>query len=104
MRDFSKNSFWTKGLLPKKNTLNPSLDPRYKEESVYEKIVTHCGGKELADQLWDAWKLSRNAVFHWFPEEQNAISLNDAGEKIARIIDAMDASFKECNINYDSQK
>ncbi len=35
--------------------LNPFLEKRYRNnESVYDKIVTHCDGKELADTLWEA--------------------------------------------------
>jgi len=80
--------------------LNPFLEKRLRDrESVYDKIVKYCGGKELADLLWDAWTNGRNLVFHWFPEEKRAISFKDADEKIRLIIRAMDMAFEGCKIN-----
>lgn len=80
--------------------LNPFLDKRFREsESVYDKIVSHCGGKELADTLWDAWTNGRNVVFHWFPDEKKAVSFNEAEEKIKQIVEAMDKAFEGCKIN-----
>lgn len=80
--------------------LNPFLDKRYREsESVYDKIVSHCGGKELADTLWDAWTNGRNVVFHWFPDEKRAVSFKEAEDKIKQIVEAMDKAFEGCKIN-----
>jgi len=80
--------------------LNPALDTRYrKHEGVYDKIVTFCGGRELADRLWYTWKNCRNVLFHWFPEEKNAISFSEAKERYGMIIEAIDTSFKECKID-----
>lgn len=76
--------------------LNPSLPKEIKREGVYEKIVQYCQGRELADKLWDTWKQSRNLTFHWFPNEKNAITFSEAGERIEMIIAAIDQAFKEC--------
>jgi hypothetical protein len=79
--------------------LNPYLDRRIrKRESVYDRLVNYCGGTNLADNLWDTWKNSRNLVFHWFPEEKKAISLEEGREKVRMIITAMDDVFEECKI------
>ena len=79
--------------------LNPYLEKKYREsESVYDKIVEHCGGKELADKLWETWTLGRNSVFHWFPAEKNALSFKEAEERIDLIIDSMDKAFDGCKI------
>lgn len=78
--------------------LNPSLEPQFRFESIYDKLVTHCGGKALANELWETWRQSRNLVFHWFPKERNAISLAEARERIEMILSAMDATVKECKI------
>ena len=78
--------------------LNPFLEDKYRKESVYDKIVKYCGGKTLADQLWNAWTNGRNLVFHWFPEEKKAITFLDSQNKIKMIIRAMDMAFKGCNI------
>lgn len=79
--------------------LNPYLEDKYrKNESVYDKVVKYCGGKELADELWYAWTNGRNLIFHWFPEEKKAVTFKEAEEKIKMIVDAMDKAFKSCDI------
>lgn len=79
--------------------LNPSLPKEYRREGVYDKISQYCQGEDLAGKLWDAWRLSRNLTFHWFPNEKNAITLTEAGERIEMIINVIDQSFKECKIS-----
>lgn len=79
--------------------LNPSLEKRFRGESVYDRLVKYCGGNELADSLWDTWKSCRNLLFHWFPNEKNAISIKEARQKVEKIVDTMDLAFKECKIN-----
>lgn len=80
--------------------LNPTLDPRFREkEGVYHKLVAYCGGEDLAETLWNTWKECRNLLFHWFPEEKNAVSREEASERILMVINAMDKAFKECKIN-----
>lgn len=79
--------------------LNPFLEKEIRSrESVYDKIVEYCGGKELADKLWEAWTNGRNLVFHWFPDEKRAVSYIEAEEKINLIISAMDLAFIGCKI------
>ncbi|KKU04247.1 MAG: hypothetical protein UX88_C0002G0010 [Candidatus Woesebacteria bacterium GW2011_GWC2_47_16] len=79
--------------------LNPSLEPELRQrEGVYDKIVEFCRGRELADELWEVWKQARNSTFHWFPKEKNAISYDEAKEKVAMVIEAMDAAFEKCKI------
>ena len=79
--------------------LNPALEKRLrKKESVYDRLVDYCGGRELADRLWDTWRTCRNLLFHWFPKERNAITYEGAKGKVAKIIDVMDAAYKECKI------
>lgn len=78
--------------------LNPSLSKELRSEGVYDKIAEYCHGQELADKLWEAWKLSRNLTFHWFPNEKNAITLPEAGERIEMIINVIDETIVGCNI------
>src|SRR5258708_1569701 len=80
--------------------LNPQLEAFLRKESIYDKLVEYCKGKELADKLWDTWRNCRNLVFHWFPDEKNAVTFDEARGKVESIIDAIDAAFKECRINY----
>lgn len=109
---FLKKIFLERGFITKEEylgkrfrigkALNPSIARQFKEESVYGKIVNYCGGKKLADQLWETWKMCRNLLFHWFPEEKNAIDINEARERIAKIINSMDLAYKECKIEWKS--
>jgi hypothetical protein len=80
--------------------LNPALEKDIRErEGVYDKLVEIYGGKELADKLWDTWKSCRNLLFHWFPNERNAISLEEAEDRIWSIINAMDLAYKGCKMD-----
>jgi hypothetical protein len=80
--------------------LNPFLEKDLRDrESVYDKLVKYCGGKELADKLWETWTLGRNVVTHWFPDEKRVIDFNDAQGKVKSIIEAMDMAFSGCKIN-----
>lgn len=85
--------------------LNPALDRRFrKKEGVYDKVVNYCGGKELADMLWDTWRKCRNVLFHWFPNEKNTIDFNEAKERIDMILTTMNKAFKQCNIDGNEKK
>jgi hypothetical protein len=79
--------------------LNPSLPREYRREGVYDKIVQHCQGESLADKLWEAWRLSRNLTFHWFPNEKNALTLTEAGQRVQMIINVIDEAFVGCKIS-----
>ena len=105
---FLKKLFLDKGFITKDDyfgkkfrvgrALNPYLDRQFRYESVYDKVVTFCGGKALADKLWETWRQSRNLVFHWFPDEKRALTLTEAEDRYKMVIEAIDAAFKECKI------
>lgn len=79
--------------------LNPDLEIHLrKEESVYDRILELCGGKEVPNQLWEAWKRGRNQVFHYFPGKHKPMSFSDAKEIISKLELAMDAAIKSCRI------
>ncbi|OGM59933.1 hypothetical protein A2892_05225 [Candidatus Woesebacteria bacterium RIFCSPLOWO2_01_FULL_39_10b] len=95
----SKEDFFGKRLRIGK-ILNPFLETRIREkEGVYDKIVEYCGGSRLADTLWDTWKTCRNLLFHWFPNEKNAVDFNEAKMLVEKIINTIDLAFKECKID-----
>lgn len=107
---FLKRLFLDLGLISEKQyfgkrfrvgkALNPALDKNLREKfGVYYKLVEFCQDSELADVLWETWRQCRNLLFHWFPKEKNAISFDEAREKISMILDAMDKAFKECKID-----
>lgn len=79
--------------------LNPALEKRYREkESVYDRLVDFCQGKELPDVLWETWKEGRNLLFHWFPNERNAIDFAEAKEIFNKILMAMDLAYVGCKM------
>jgi len=78
--------------------LNPSLEKSFRSESVYDKLVAFTGTNMLADTLWDTWKNCRNLVFHWFPNEKNALSVAEAKERVDMVIKAIDLAYKECKM------
>lgn len=85
--------------------LNPNLEEKYRKKiSVYDKISNYCGGSKLADQLWDTWKNSRNLLFHWFPNEKNAISLERAEECLGMVTNSIDAAYGHCEIDLVKSK
>ncbi len=78
--------------------LNPALEERYWDESVYRKIVALKGDKYLAEKLWETWRLGRNLVFHWFPDEKKVLSYEEAVKRIEMILETIDLACKECKI------
>ena len=78
--------------------LNPYLPKKIESAGVYPKLVKFCGGESLANKLWETWKTSRNLTFHYFPNEKNAITLWEAGDRLEMIIAAFDLAFKGCKI------
>lgn len=80
-------------------SLNPDLPHRLRDNDwVYGKLAVYCKGSDLPQTLWNTWKSSRNLIFHWFPNEKQAISLNEAQERIIVIVEAMDKAFRECKL------
>lgn len=107
---FLKKVFYERGFISQSDylgkrfrigrALNPSLEDKLRQdESVYDKIVSHCGGKEIADLLWTTWKDCRNILFHFYPEERNKIDYVEARQKLNEIFDTLDEAFKMCKMN-----
>jgi len=79
--------------------LNPQLEKRFRlKESIYDRLARFTGDKVLGDELWQTWKQSRNLVFHWFPDERNAITFEEAKLRIEMVIASIDRSYKECKM------
>ncbi len=79
--------------------LNPQLEKEFRHtESVYDRIMELCGGEELPEVLWQAWKKGRNQVFHFWPGRNRPLSLMEAKEIIAEIEKAMEQALTECRI------
>lgn len=79
--------------------LNPALENNFREkESVYDKLVGFCQGKELPNALWETWREGRNLLFHWFPNQKNVIDFEEAKGIFQKILITMDLAFVGCKI------
>lgn len=79
--------------------LNPNLWRHLgTKRSVYGRLVNMCDDPHLADNLWDIWTRGRNLVFHYFPHNLKAISLEDARLLIHEILTVMNKAVTECNM------
>ena len=108
---FLKKLFYDLGLISEEQfrgrrfrvgkALNPELPMRLRKTyGVYYKLTEYCAGDYgLADNLWDTWRQARNVLFHWFPNEKNAISYDEAKEKFELILSSLDKATKECKID-----
>ncbi len=105
---FLKNLFYDLGFITQDDyfgkrfrigkALNPSLEKKYQDEGVYNKIIDYCGDPALAERLWDAWKSCRNILFHWFPDEKNAIDYQEAKDRIELVISTIDTAYEVCKV------
>lgn len=68
--------------------LSPNLVLRLGRRSAYGQIKDRYG-KDLATRLWHTWKNGRNLVFHYFPHNYRALSLEQARSLIMLITDTM---------------
>ncbi len=74
--------------------LSPNLIGRLGERSLYKKILDN-SSKDLADQVWQTWKVGRNQVFHYYPHNLRALNFNDAKELIGQIIKTMEVLYEK---------
>lgn len=77
--------------------LNPNLEKELRgEESVYDRIQNLCNDSTLPDVLWNAWKNGRNRIFHYFPGQNQALTLDEAKNTVNLINCAMEKALTSC--------
>ncbi len=70
--------------------LNPDVSPRHRDEEwVYSRIEEKCGS-ELARALWETWLHCRNQLFHYFPDNQRWLTVNEAARCIEMMAQTME--------------
>ena len=74
--------------------LSPNLVGRLKERSLYRKI-TEKSSKDLADRIWNTWRIGRNQTFHYFPHNFKALSFIEAEKIINQIIRTMEEAYQK---------
>lgn len=72
--------------------MSPNMAGKLGEQSLYKKLIQF-GSKDLADKIWDSWRNGRNRVFHYFPHNLEAITLSEAEEKSAMILETMEYAY-----------
>lgn len=74
--------------------LNPAIEERYINESVYDNLRAATGSNVLGNLLWETWRVNRNQVFHYFPDKNQLLSLVECEKRIDEIISAMRQALK----------
>jgi hypothetical protein len=77
--------------------LSPNLVNKLKERSLYKKIKDKAG-QELADKIWNTWKIGRNQVFHYYPHNLKALTFSQAENIIDNILSAMEESYGKLKV------
>ncbi len=86
-------------------SLNPDLPERYRNHdwvvgALDQRLGVVSDGpykeQRLSRVLWNCWKNSRNLLFHYFPQHQNFITLDQAKNRMSDIIYAIEAAM-QCN-------
>ena len=78
--------------------LSPNLIRRLGSRSAYGEIEKRYS-KGLATRLWHTWKNGRNLVFHYFPHNYRALTIDQAKSLIALICDTMNAVVEETDVH-----
>jgi len=68
--------------------LSPDLVNKLGEKSLYKKIK-ETTTKELADKIWETWRVGRNQIFHYFPHNLKAINYSEAEKLINQLTTTM---------------
>ncbi|MBI4067277.1 type II toxin-antitoxin system RnlA family toxin [Candidatus Gottesmanbacteria bacterium] len=78
--------------------LSPHMTHHLGDVSVYFQIQKNCG-REVAEKIWQMWKRGRNLIFHYFPHNLRAVSLQEAREIIYDFVRVMSEAMYECRQN-----
>ncbi len=69
--------------------INPDVKTSQRDtEWVYDDLEQVCG-PEVAREIWDAWLTCRNRVFHYFPDRQSGLTLEQAGHYLRIMFEVM---------------
>lgn len=77
--------------------LSPNIMRRLGKRSAYHEIEMRFG-RDLAERLWNTWKEGRNLVFHYFPHNIRALTLDQAKILIFQIIETMGYAVEKTHI------
>lgn len=70
--------------------LNPDVKQSQRDEWwLYDEVEEVCG-RVVAREIWDAWLTCRNRVFHYFPDRESGLSLEQAGHYLRILFEVME--------------
>jgi len=72
--------------------MSPNLTMRLGDRSLFLKIK-QAADEELAEQIWTAWKLGRNQIFHYFPHNVKSITFEEAERIVNKLIQVMETAY-----------
>lgn len=83
--------------------MNPDVRPSQRDDLwLYDDLAEACG-PQLARELWNTWLTCRNRVFHYFPDRESGLSLDQAGQYLRMQFDAMEKAFSCQRLNKESR-
>lgn len=77
--------------------MSPNLTMRLGSRSLYLKIQD-ASGKDLAEQIWNTWKVGRNQIFHYFPHNIKAITFQEAENIVNQFIQTMETTYEKLQL------
>jgi hypothetical protein len=83
--------------------LSPGMVGRLRGRSAYGQVSERYG-KDLATRLWHAWKNGRNLIFHYFPHNYRALTLEQAKNVITMLSDTMNDAVYRTNVKSIQRK
>jgi hypothetical protein len=78
--------------------LSPNLARRLGRFSAYGQVESRFS-KGLASRLWHTWKNGRNLVFHYFPHNYRALTLDQATVLVQLLTETMAAAVEETGVH-----
>jgi len=83
---------------------NPDVRSHQRDEDWLYDDVELQFGREVARQLWNTWLVCRNRVFHYFTNEKQALSFDEAKQKINMIVESIQLVAHQLDIDQNQQK
>lgn len=77
--------------------MSPNLIMRLGDRSLYLKIK-QVADEKLAEDVWNAWKIGRNQIFHYFPHNVKSITFEEAEKIINNLIQVMETVYERLRL------
>ncbi len=77
--------------------LSPHMVKRLGRNSAYGEVERRFS-KDLASRMWHTWKNGRNLVFHYFPHNYRALTLEQARQLVQLLTDTMQAAVEVTDV------